>query len=72
MSSLLFEKRPDGIALITLNRPEAMNSLSDEIRGGLENALRDCTNDSSVRCVVITGTGKGFCAGADIKGLNSR
>ena len=49
MSSLLFEKRADGIALITLNRPEAMNSLSDEIRVGLEDALRDCTNDAAVR-----------------------
>lgn len=72
MSSLLFDKRADGVALITLNRPEAMNSLSDEIRVGLENALHDCTNDAAVRCVVVTGTGKGFCAGADIKGLNSR
>ena len=72
MSPLLFEKRPDGIGLITFNRPERMNALAPDVSALLLPAIQDCASDPAVRCVVITGTGKGFCAGADIKSLNER
>ena len=72
MSPLLFEKRPDGIGLITLNRPERMNALARDAEDLLRKAVEDCSKDPAVRCVVVTGTGKGFCAGADVKGLNER
>lgn len=58
----------NGITLITLNRPEAANSLSLQMLNELREAIAACKFDRSVRCVVITGTGeKAFCAGADLK-----
>lgn len=58
----------EGITLITLNRPNAANALSLQMLEELRNAIEIIKFDSSVRCVVITGTGeKAFCAGADLK-----
>jgi enoyl-CoA hydratase/carnithine racemase len=56
----------DGIAVITLNRPEANNSLSSTLIEGLGAAYRRCDEDDDVRVVVVTGTGKAFCVGADM------
>jgi 2-(1,2-epoxy-1,2-dihydrophenyl)acetyl-CoA isomerase len=72
MPTLLFEKRPDGIALITLNQPDRMNALSRDMNQSLRTALADCAKDPAVRCVVLTGTDRAFCVGADIKGMNER
>jgi enoyl-CoA hydratase/carnithine racemase len=58
----------DGVALITLNRPETMNSLSSAMIEGLGEAYRHCDDDDSVRAVVVTGAGQAFCAGADMSG----
>ncbi len=60
-----------GIALITLNRPEAYNTLSREIIDGLGAAYRRCDDDDAVRVVVLTGAGAAFCAGADMSGSGS-
>ncbi|WP_078408816.1 enoyl-CoA hydratase [Priestia abyssalis] len=58
----------NGITLITLNRPEAANSLSLQMLDELQKAIVACKFDRTVRCVVITGAGeKAFCAGADLK-----
>jgi len=58
----------DGICTLTLNRPEAMNSLSMELLGALHGALDEIAFDPQVRCVLVTGAGdKAFCAGADLK-----
>lgn len=64
---LLFDVN-DGIAVITLNRPEAHNSLSQAIIEGLGAAYRRCDEDDDIRVVVVTGVGKIFCAGADMSG----
>lgn len=50
---------------IRLNRPEAMNSLTPEVLSGIDQALSDAEGNQDVRAVVLTGTGRAFCAGAD-------
>ncbi len=57
----------DHIATITLNRPENRNSMTPDVLQGLSDAVAEVRGDSDVRCVVITGRGKSFCAGADFK-----
>ena len=57
----------DYIATITLNRPENRNSMTEDILEGILDATGRVRKDESVRCVVITGRGKSFCAGADFK-----
>jgi 2-(1,2-epoxy-1,2-dihydrophenyl)acetyl-CoA isomerase len=71
MSDLLIERR-DGVALLTLNRPETLNSLGGDLGPQLADALADCEADPSVRCVAITGAGRAFCAGGDIRGMQER
>ena len=60
----------DGIGYITLNRPEALNALNHELQGDLEGILEKVAADENVRVVIITGRGKAFCAGSDIKDLD--
>ena len=57
----------DGAALITLNRPHAMNAVTMAVEQLVDMTLGEADRDPAVRCIVITGTGKGFCAGDDIK-----
>lgn len=64
---LLFEVE-DGVAVITLNRPEAYNSMSPAIIDGLGEAYRRCDEDDEIRVAVVTGAGNIFCAGADMSG----
>ncbi|QQS46896.1 MAG: enoyl-CoA hydratase/isomerase family protein [Acidobacteriota bacterium] len=59
----------DGIAWITLNRPEKRNALNDRLVGELKRALGDVESDESVRVAVFRGAGKDFCAGADLSQL---
>ena len=56
-----------GIATVTLNRPEAMNSLDVATKESLLAALRQVAGDDTVRCVVLTGSGRAFCVGQDLK-----
>ncbi|TVY08609.1 enoyl-CoA hydratase [Paenibacillus cremeus] len=56
-----------GVAVIALNRPQAANALSMQLLSELQASLAECRADASVRCVVITGAGSSFCAGADLK-----
>ena len=62
----------DGIAVLTLNRPEARNAISDEMRSHMIELLEEVAANSQIRALIITGTGKGFCAGGDIKGMEKR
>jgi 2-(1,2-epoxy-1,2-dihydrophenyl)acetyl-CoA isomerase len=57
----------DGIATITLNRPEAMNSLDVATKALLLEIVRQVADDPEARCVVLTGTGRAFCTGQDLK-----
>lgn len=59
----------NGIATLTMNRPEARNALSMEMRKQLNEALHDIETDASVRCVVLRGAGDHFMAGGDVKGM---
>jgi enoyl-CoA hydratase/carnithine racemase len=56
----------DGVATITLNRPEALNTFNWDILDGLGKAYAQCDTDDDVRAVVVTGAGRAFCAGADL------
>ncbi len=56
----------DGVATITLNRPEMLNAMNNDLMGGISSAIDLVKNDDSVRLVVLTGAGRGFCAGADL------
>jgi len=62
----------DGVGLITLNRPKALNALNSALIGELNQALMDYNKDKSIGCVVITGSEKAFAAGADIKEMQSK
>jgi 2-(1,2-epoxy-1,2-dihydrophenyl)acetyl-CoA isomerase len=55
---------------LTLNRPEVLNALDDALYAALAARLREIAVDDAVRCVVLTGTGRGFCAGADIGAMD--
>ena len=68
----LLETIEDGVAILTLNRPEALNALSMDIRNGLIDALGRYADDSNVRCIVITGAGRAFSSGGDVKGMGER
>jgi len=57
----------DGIATINLNRPDVYNALNDEITFELQDAFKACAKDAEVRVVVLTGAGKAFCSGQDLK-----
>jgi 2-(1,2-epoxy-1,2-dihydrophenyl)acetyl-CoA isomerase len=67
-SDLLAELQ-DGVAVLTLNRPDARNAMSGEMNEALQWMLAQCELDPEVRCIVLTGAGKGFCAGGDVKGM---
>ena len=61
-----------GIATLTLNRPDKRNAMSDDMRAEFIHALEQVTADKAIRALVLTGAGKGFCAGGDISGMEKR
>jgi 2-(1,2-epoxy-1,2-dihydrophenyl)acetyl-CoA isomerase len=69
MQTILFEIS-NGVGTITFNRPEALNATNDEFYRELSGLIREIAEDASVGCVIITGAGRGFCAGADVKSMN--
>jgi enoyl-CoA hydratase/carnithine racemase len=70
LETLLTERRGQsgGVFWLTLSRPEKLNALSMTLFAELREVLQQVRTDRSVRCVVITGAGRGFCAGADFSG----
>jgi len=68
---LLYEVK-DRIATLTLNRPERLNALGDTLREDLYDAVLKAAADDEVRVLVITGAGRGFCSGGDVKSMNER
>jgi 2-(1,2-epoxy-1,2-dihydrophenyl)acetyl-CoA isomerase len=69
---VLFEKRADGVGLITLNRPDSLNAMGGQLMPMLSGYLAQCAREPDVRCVVLTGNGRGFCAGGDVKEMGRR
>jgi enoyl-CoA hydratase/carnithine racemase len=67
---IVLEKREDGIAVLTLNRPESLNSFSHNMISGWYDALQDFKNDVEMKVLILTATGKAFSAGGDIKALS--
>lgn len=61
-----------GVLTLTLNRPQARNAMSGEMNAALAQQLAWAELERSVKCVVLTGAGQGFCAGGDVKGMDSR
>ncbi len=70
MSTVLLEKK-GAYAIVTLNRPDDMNALSRQLRQDFVAAFAQCSADDDIRIVILTGNGKAFCAGFDLKELSS-
>lgn len=66
--TITYEKS-EGIAIIALNRPDVLNAINGKLGRELLDSLREAERDSEVRCVVLTGKGRAFCAGEDIQDL---
>jgi 2-(1,2-epoxy-1,2-dihydrophenyl)acetyl-CoA isomerase len=62
----------DRVATLTLNRPERLNALGDTLRWDLHDAILKCGADEGVGAIVITGAGRGFCSGGDVKSMSER
>jgi enoyl-CoA hydratase len=69
--TILYNKE-SGIGRITINRPQAMNAITPGMLKELTAAVRDAGNDGDVKVIVLTGAGKAFCAGVDLKALGDR
>ncbi|MEA2392019.1 MAG: hypothetical protein QOK31_2128 [Solirubrobacteraceae bacterium] len=71
MSEIVQKKIDDGVALLTLNRPDRLNAWTPEMGRDYFDALEECAADEQVRVIVVTGAGRGFCAGADMANLQT-
>ena len=70
MSSILLEIK-NNIAFVTFNRPEKFNAFNREMALSFQTVLDNCENDSSIRCVCLSGAGKAFCAGQDLSEITN-
>jgi enoyl-CoA hydratase/carnithine racemase len=68
---LLTESPSEHVRVLTMNRPEQLNAMTAELCGALHAALERCEADRSCRAIVITGAGRGFCAGVDLRGYGA-
>jgi enoyl-CoA hydratase/carnithine racemase len=71
-NSLIELQTNSGIATVTLNRPDKRNAMSDDMRSQFIEVLERVAADKAIRALVLTGAGKGFCAGGDIAGMERR
>lgn len=67
--TILYEVK-DGIATLTLNRPDVFNAFNEQLSNDVNDALKKTTKDKSIRVLVITGSGKAFCSGQDLKAIS--
>lgn len=71
MSEVLIDR--DGpVATVTLNRPDALNSMDDAMMVGIVSAFTELQVDPDIRAIIVTGAGRAFCAGGDVKGMGTR
>jgi enoyl-CoA hydratase len=70
-STVLLVEKNDAVATVTLNRPDAMNALSADLRLSLRDAFRDLQADPNILVAIVTGAGRAFCAGMDLKELST-
>ena len=69
--TVLLEKK-DGVAVLTLNRPDVLNSVNMEMRSEIAEILDELEADSAIRLLIVTGAGRAFCSGADINELKDK
>ena len=67
MPGTIIVEQVDGVMTLTLNRPEVLNAFNDAMSGEVQDALKEAERDGAVRAVVITGAGRGFCSGQDLR-----
>jgi 2-(1,2-epoxy-1,2-dihydrophenyl)acetyl-CoA isomerase len=72
MSDVLISARDGAVLTLTLNRPQALNALNREMTGAVRRAVDAAARDHGVGAIVLTGAGRAFCAGADLKDVNAR
>jgi 2-(1,2-epoxy-1,2-dihydrophenyl)acetyl-CoA isomerase len=72
MPDVLTEKLPSGVMIVTLNRPDALNTLGGTLLADFGAAMHEAEQDPAVRAVLITGAGRAFCAGADLSAQRGR
>ena len=68
----LLAELDEGVLTLTMNRPEARNAMSGEMTAAMSEQLAKAELDTNVKCIVLTGAGKGFCAGGDVKGMAAK
>src|SRR5688500_9769371 len=71
MSETVLMEVSDGVAMLTLNRPDKLNALTQEMRRRYFDLLAECGERADVRVIVVTGAGRGFCAGGDVGELQT-
>ena len=67
---VLYDKKDSGVALISLNRPDRLNAITGELTARLKEKIDDACKDDDVKVIVLTGSGRGFSAGADMDSLS--
>ena len=72
MSDLVLVEKQGKVGVITINRPDALNAVNHEVMDGIISNTRTFDDDADVGCIVITGAGKAFIAGADIKEMHTK
>ncbi len=71
MTEVLLERIEGGVGILTLNRPDTLNALNAELMRNLPVALQALAENEAVRCVILTGAGKGFCSGGDTRSIST-
>ena len=71
MSEAVKVERHGAVAVLRLDDPSAMNALSPAVKAGMEKGVLTLVGDENVRAMIITGTGKAFCAGGDIRAMQA-
>jgi 2-(1,2-epoxy-1,2-dihydrophenyl)acetyl-CoA isomerase len=66
-ANILLSEKKNGVGILTLNRPDKLNAFNDELTFALQDGLKEMEKDESVRALILTGAGRGFCSGQDLQ-----